>query len=698
MPSGARCHPNSISGADDGLQGEEQKQLRRARARRLIVETNRRRRALEDKQKQRDLREQRLREQVLQLRRRRIQEATERFQKAHLQPRRSRRSIPTIEEALDEIKSNLNAAHRSGVCTSSAQPGPASAAVQHQHRLISGDAQPPDLTHEIWKNPDSPLMTDSLENPPSFFLFDRPRLHVTSPSSGSAPFLVRRSPQRKPEELHDKKWKSDPPPYLDKEADAGRSDALVLAIKAACGEREFQPDLDWKQQAGHHNRLQKAPSSSIPPPGKEAWMGSSLRPNIELSHSSCDNTASELTQETGAEPAPAEEAQKKDLNRLSSSKNEKPFYKRLLQQTLAADLVRCGGAGEGGRCPGTMATVATCDSRFMKGILKPQGGALGFCDSDDVAFAKQVALAIRDSMELTRARARQRDGPSSGRKKTLRWSDQGPADTQMPAQSHSSPWQDPRPASVPGASQHGRSLAAPDRLTKQAWADVGVQVNLPQESAVPWRERCGPATHRKGTVTRPQSAAAVAQMAQALGKMIAPRPPPPRTQDRTPYGSTSAALDPKQDHVTPTLSPDSESPAKVRPRSLHLERHASVSGGRSLRLDRTPTEDQISELWHSLRSALASQNAPLVHQSRVPGSERSRLPSAHGNSGPPRPSQQTGEAAEVPRARATTRLTHTEEGAAWTHQPPQLSTLSLEEERILLSLERLDQRLQRQRR
>ncbi|KAM8871908.1 uncharacterized protein ACB058_004017 [Synchiropus picturatus] len=552
-------------------------------------------------------------------------------------------------------------------------------------------------------------MTDSLENPPSFFLFHRPRLHATSPSSGSAAFLVRRSPQRNLEELHDKKWKSEPPPYLDREADAGRGDAPVLAIEAACGEREScgsarQPVLGWKQQAGHDNRLQKE-SSSIPPSGKEAWMGSSLRANIELSHSSCDNTASEPTQETGAEPAPAEEAQKKDLNRLSGSKNEKPFYKRLLQQTLAADLVRCGGEGEGGRCPGTMATTATCDSRFMKGILKqqqqlrqPQGGALGFCDSDDVAFAKQVALAIRDSVELTRARARQRDGPSSGSKKTLRWSDQGPGHSQMPAQSHSSPWQDPRPASVPGASQHGRSLAAPDRLTKQAWADVGVQVNLPQESAVPWRERCGPATHRKGTVTRPQSAAAVAQMAQALGKMIAPRPPPPRTQDRTPYGSTSAALDPKQDHVSPTLCPDSESRAKVRPRSLHWERHASLSGGRSLRLDRTPTEDQISELWHSLRSALASQNAPLVHQSRVPGSERSRLPSGHGNSGPARPSQQTGEAAEVARARATTRLTHTEQGAAWTHQPPQLSALSLEEERILLSLERLDQRLQRQRR
>ncbi|KAM8871907.1 centrosomal protein of 126 kDa-like [Synchiropus picturatus] len=148
MPSGARCHPNSMSGADEGLQGEEQK-LRRARARRLIVETNRRRRALEDKQKQRDLREQHLREQVLQLRRRRIQEATERFQKAHLQPRRSRRSVPTIEEALDDIKSNLSAAHRSAVCTSSAQPGPASAAVQHQHqhRLISGDAPPQDPTH-----------------------------------------------------------------------------------------------------------------------------------------------------------------------------------------------------------------------------------------------------------------------------------------------------------------------------------------------------------------------------------------------------------------------------------------------------------------------------------------------------------------------------------------------------------------------
>lgn len=43
-------------------------------------------RALEERQKQWDVQEQKLRQNILQQRRRRVQDATERFQRAHLPP------------------------------------------------------------------------------------------------------------------------------------------------------------------------------------------------------------------------------------------------------------------------------------------------------------------------------------------------------------------------------------------------------------------------------------------------------------------------------------------------------------------------------------------------------------------------------------------------------------------------------------
>lgn len=48
-------------------------------------------RALEDRRRQRDIQEQRLRENILQKRKQRLQEATERFQRGHLPPSQRRR-------------------------------------------------------------------------------------------------------------------------------------------------------------------------------------------------------------------------------------------------------------------------------------------------------------------------------------------------------------------------------------------------------------------------------------------------------------------------------------------------------------------------------------------------------------------------------------------------------------------------------
>ncbi|GAA6071995.1 uncharacterized protein cep126 isoform X1, partial [Tachysurus ichikawai] len=61
--------------------------------------------ALEDKRRQRDIKEQRLREKILQKRKQRLQEATERFQRAHLPL--SQRTRPGQSSVTDTVHSVL---------------------------------------------------------------------------------------------------------------------------------------------------------------------------------------------------------------------------------------------------------------------------------------------------------------------------------------------------------------------------------------------------------------------------------------------------------------------------------------------------------------------------------------------------------------------------------------------------------------
>ncbi|KAM5180546.1 centrosomal protein of 126 kDa [Mantella aurantiaca] len=73
-------------------------------------------RALEDKRREEELKEQRFREEVLQQRKLKLQEATEKFQRAHLPPSQRRRSAyvvnkkpnPKLEDALRQIQSSLS--------------------------------------------------------------------------------------------------------------------------------------------------------------------------------------------------------------------------------------------------------------------------------------------------------------------------------------------------------------------------------------------------------------------------------------------------------------------------------------------------------------------------------------------------------------------------------------------------------------
>ncbi|XP_045560121.1 uncharacterized protein cep126 isoform X2 [Salmo salar] len=130
---------------------EEQKSCR-ARARCFSLETNRRRKVLEESKKLWDVQEQRLRENILQQRKQTVQDATERFQRAHLPPSQRRRqsfrkSTFNIEEALNHIQGTLTLSSYTGQssspnrsCTSSPKPPPTPSPSLHQGALSDLEA------------------------------------------------------------------------------------------------------------------------------------------------------------------------------------------------------------------------------------------------------------------------------------------------------------------------------------------------------------------------------------------------------------------------------------------------------------------------------------------------------------------------------------------------------------------------------
>uniref|UniRef100_A0A8B9IWB2 Centrosomal protein 126 n=1 Tax=Amazona collaria TaxID=241587 RepID=A0A8B9IWB2_9PSIT len=97
---------------------KENQKICRSRAQKYSIETNKRRRAFEERQKQAEEKEQRFRQQVLQQRKIKLQEVTDKFQRAHLPFSRHKQIVQTkgafqLEEALKQIKGSVLT---SGLC------------------------------------------------------------------------------------------------------------------------------------------------------------------------------------------------------------------------------------------------------------------------------------------------------------------------------------------------------------------------------------------------------------------------------------------------------------------------------------------------------------------------------------------------------------------------------------------------------
>ncbi|KAM9359606.1 centrosomal protein of 126 kDa [Symphorus nematophorus] len=622
------------------------------------------------------------------------------------------------------------------------------------------------------------------------------------------------------------------------------------ALQSSCPKQEAL--LDLRQQRVYDDRQLKHPSATeilLPAKNgnsKDILFGSPPKPNIFMNDSTTGNASQEGTlQQTGKdihylslqkEPS----ASMNNLNKVSNSepKTEKSINTASLQHAclsnIQSDTFKClkHSEEEVKKLPVSVGTShSVCEVRFIKGILKKQskymsGDSTCVYGSGHLIFAKQVALAIRDSVELTRAKTK--DGHNTVKKK-LRWFDEVEKEDkkqdimkQMKSKSSSicqfnnnSEDHQLSLTTVSGASKSGPSMTPPAstgyHFTKEAWADVGVQVSLPQKRAdevkVPWsstrtggprvprRERsaragAGPVSSwtRKGTVIRPQSATEVSQIAKTQGKIMVPRPPPrmESVEEKTPcitkapYGVDHASVNCKQalaiepalhrnnsegffspytHHAIRTdstvmytplppsyICPVSEGNAKETPNSGHQEtqgcsrRRGMVYNEKGLCLDCTPTDEEISQLWHGVRSALATKEAKtkLRRQALESGRvgrklcvEQSRHPPGSANRRFPQPSQPTKQTTDPGRPFSCTYdMAFPDKGlesAAQLHlaevhaeglleerdivaametaqtqrpvtvqqrsQQHGLTSLSLEEQKILLSLDRLNHQL-----
>ncbi|XP_036048820.1 centrosomal protein of 126 kDa isoform X2 [Onychomys torridus] len=86
----------------------QQQKICRNRARKYFMESSRRRKAFEEKRKEQEEKEYQIRERILQQRKQKFEEITEKFQRAHIPLSQRKRAVPPLEEALKQIQeSNL---------------------------------------------------------------------------------------------------------------------------------------------------------------------------------------------------------------------------------------------------------------------------------------------------------------------------------------------------------------------------------------------------------------------------------------------------------------------------------------------------------------------------------------------------------------------------------------------------------------
>ncbi|MCJ8733537.1 hypothetical protein PDJAM_G00224720 [Pangasius djambal] len=368
--------------------------------------------------------------------------------------------------------------------------------------------------------------------------------------------------------------------------------------------------------------------------------------------------------------------------------------------------------------------------RFLKGILKKKFKCIGdegakfSYTPGHFTFSKQVAIAIRDSLELSRFKGRDPESSKCIQKK-LRWLDEVNSDggedkeivtkelskqaeaenrltqpSQQPLmdqqQGSFRSWYINIPSGIPKNNKTSSAPADPNS-TNQAWSDVGPQKGKQQEDTgesrmekaascttgfwVPRRAhsaKTGSSTissqARRGTMIRPQSSSHVQHVVRTQGKVLVPRPPPRSevtggnsgqaviyitksgNNDECSQGKARLAMQQvlykdypegqpvPQHHILKTdegtmLAPVPPSYAcmyKTVSKGIYTlcqsdgQVDSGSNGFQKGILDRTPTDEEISLLWHGVRSALASKDVD-SRSLQTHNGPLSALPQTHAN-------------------------------------------------------------------
>lgn len=213
--------------------------------------------------------------------------------------------------------------------------------------------------------------------------------------------------------------------------------------------------------------------------------------------------------------------------------------------------------------------------QFKKEVLnnQPESGPLDSPCENNFTFAKNLASMIRDSIELTKVKNKELWGKNQVTLKG-RWCDEEP----MKGNNSSNHTEDRR-------LHHNRALepSRPDpnltppattghHFAKQAWADVGVQVGLQEERT---QKVIGPLNSLSGA-------------------------------SKTPGGKATIYV-----HLQPATEGNQIAGSKGKNLISQPARGRMTSEGKGLDLECTPTDEQISQIWHSVRSALTTQHGKL---------------------------------------------------------------------------------------
>ncbi|XP_061638721.1 centrosomal protein of 126 kDa isoform X2 [Phyllopteryx taeniolatus] len=520
---------------------DEQK-VNRERARRCVRETNRRCRDLREKQRLWVLQEQRRREEVLQRRRQKFQDVTEHFQRAYLPPSQrptqcerltAGRDDPDLEDALGQIRGPVLPSNLDSQTISAPSSRPAGALSESPLRRT-----PVAVQASVGRREQSPCAGRWQELPKRQ---ERHREH-----SGQDDNVSRCS-------------KSD---------SLSSQDSLENeeAAKSAVLQYSEKPLQDLKCPNDPH------PVSSAPGPTLVAVKPHFHRLPVDLNYN-----------------LPTQKETRASMNNLNKFSADIDVWKHM---NTASPKCRQSQESSGSKT----SSPAACRVQFMKGILKTLPGETPAESPQVHANAvKPVQFLVCDSIEVARARSRSKAAEYKNASKKLRWLDEeaGVTSGVRPTDAQSQAWADVGVQVSAGVADHSAGVGASP-----------VSSGFVAQSPVPVAGIRGESrtASKHGSPTKGPYGGDQARVSHQLA------PPPP---EEVPHKDTQRLMTGDARLPSSFSRPAPESSWKASPAFGHPATPGGGGRGRGASyggkvLDRTPTDSDIYQLCQDVRSAFIS--------------------------------------------------------------------------------------------